>query len=628
MPQKLVLLVARFSNPLKDLAAVTLGWMCKERGIAFDALYAAPRSDGGIFSPHGSAVIGGRQALLVARALSQFETTVVKLDDSVLFDSYFRGGAVKILSFPGSLVALYRQFAAEIGLSLPTCAVAFQGGDLPAGLRYGMVKPVFAPDGHKLVDDRALEQHNIVPYAYLEAASRRALAVPLEASPAEIDALKDACVNQAWKVATAQADDSTWQQAGFAPQFAEAILSSDTLASFSFHMAEKWMDQAQAVDLYEPLLASHWLPFMLREQRLGVCSADMKEAADRLTPLALRKGQSVVYGRYAGGALRGAINDSDLFSMFRAGIAFEVTEPGRPSLTIFSHDPQPIPQPVQSPFDAAPSDEQLKNWAREGKILVALLTHSGELSHNDAIVNMLDLSATTGIKAGIGVHLARYTFDPESIEMMQTPVEEGGVLGVCEPVLHSAGYGMLTESIAEPERAADLMRRSRDEIARLAGERFAPRGVYCFSDAVPNRWDEQPGRLWAAVKQAGFSYLVSSVSFGEPRVLYADHEFIVLNQCGSLHYPYSPFVRIDTAADIAAWEEKLTAKGKPSWLVPVLDIPIYAYSNYLSLGDPFKHRGGLGQFYAFLLKGGNSGKLVSATPHTVARYARLIMNDE
>lgn len=210
---------------------------------------------------------------------------------------------------------------------------------------------------------------------------------------------------------------------------------------------------------------------------------------------------------------------------------------------------------------------------------------------------------------------------------MHTPVEEGGVLGLCEPVLHSAGYGILTEGIAEPERVADLMRRSRGEMARLAGERFAPRGVYCFCDAAPEQWHERPERLWAAVKRAGFTYLVSSVSFGEPRVLYADREFIVLNQCGSLHYPYSPFVRIDTAADIAAWEEKLVSAGKPSWLVPVLDIPIYGYSNYLSLGDPFKHRGGLGQFYAFLLQRGQSGKLVSATPHTIARYARLILNE-
>lgn len=239
------------------------------------------------------------------------------------------------------------------------------------------------------------------------------MALPLESNPEDIHRLKTAGVRQVWKVACADADDSTWQNAGYTPQPAEVILPGDTLSSFTFRMAAKWLEQAQAVDLYEPLLASHWLPFALRENRLMACSADMRDASDRLTPLALQKGQSVVYGRYAGGALRGAINDTDLFSLFRAGVAFEVTEPGRPSLTISSHDPRPIPQPALSPFDAEPTDDQLKDWARAGKILVSLLIHSGELSHNDAIVNMLDLSATTGVKAGIGVHLARYTFDPQ-----------------------------------------------------------------------------------------------------------------------------------------------------------------------------------------------------------------------
>lgn len=624
MPKKLVLLIARFSNPLKDLAAATLGWMCREGEIGFDVLYCAARSDGGIFSPHGAAVIGGRQALPVARALSQFETTVIKLDDTVLYDGLFHSGVVKMIHFSGSLVDLYTQFALEIGIPASSAVVAFQGQNLPAGLRYGMVKPVFAPEGHKVVDDRSHEQHNIVPFAYAEVTSRRALALPLEADANEITRLKSAGVQQVWTVADTEAERTAWENAGFRVQMAEVIAPEETLASFTFRMADKWLGQARAVDLYEPLLASHWLPFALRENRLMVCSADMKEAADRLTPLALKKNQSVVYGRYAGGALRGAINDTDLFSLFRAGVAFEVTEPGRPSLTIFSHDPQPIAQPVQSPFDLEPSDEQLRVWAGEGKILVSLLTHSGELSHTDAIVNMLDLSATTGVSAGIGVHLARYTFDPESIEMMHTPLDEGGVLGLCEPVLHSAGYGILTESLADPDIVAGLMRQSRDEMARLAGERFAPRGVYCFSDAIPEDWDARPEHLWQAIKEAGFSYLISSVSPGAPKVLHCDPDFIVLNQCGSLHYPYSPFVRIDTAADIAAWEKELVETGKPSWLVPVLDIPIYGYSNYLSLGDPFKHRGGLGQFYAFLLHGGESGRLISATPHTIARYARMI----
>jgi hypothetical protein len=59
-------------------------------------------------------------------------------------------------------------------------------------------------------------------------------------------------------------------------------------------------------------------------------------------------------------------------------------------------------------------------------------------------------------------------------------------------------------------------------------------------------------------------------------------------------------------------------------MIGVLDIPLYGYTRALSIPD--KHLGGvtLGHFFDYLMKGGERGRVVSATPHTIARYARLL----
>ena len=167
---------------------------------------------------------------------------------------------------------------------------------------------------------------------------------------------------------------------------------------------------------------------------------------------------------------------------------------------------------------------------------------------------------------------------------------------------------------------------ARQRIAHIAGERFVPRGVYCYLDAVPWQWEAPNVALWQAIQEAGFSYVISSVSAGTSRLLYRDGDFVVLSQTGGVHYPFSPFVRIDTVVDIIAEERRLINRRRAGWILAVLDTPIYAYSAYLSVGDPFKQRGGLGQFYKYIAGGGETGRLVSATPHTIARFARLAAN--
>ena len=250
----------------------------------------------------------------------------------------------------------------------------------------------------------------------------------------------------------------------------------------------------------------------------------------------------------------------------------------------------------------------------------------------------------TGVKLGIGVHAQRYAFDPNAVEAMQVPQEEGGALGLCEPVLHSTGLGIMVESLCPPATVASLMTAARARIADLAGERFVPRGVYCFCDAAPERWDAPEESLWKAIRDAGFAYVISTVRRGPDhpsQVLYRDpgSDFVVLSQVGYNCYPYSPFFRVELPVQFSTAERVVGARRggiggagagraavrqpRPGWMIGVLDIPLYGYTRALSIPSP-RHGGvTLGDFFGYILKGGEAGRVDSATPHTIARYARL-----
>ena len=587
---RLVLLLAKFDEPCRDLAAMTLGWMAKEAGVEFDVYYAADHKEGGLFSPHGSSVIGGHHTERIGRALAQFDTTVVRLGGVAVFDSLVRGGARKIIEAPASLTELYQLMARELGVALPTAAIAFGNtGEYPAA--------TFFP----------------------ECVYRKALAVSLQSNEEGIERLKRAGVKTVWVVAKADADVGAWKSAGMDVKHALDLAGADPV----LEVAQRWRAKAAAYDTLEPLVASYLLPLCIRENRLMLTYAkrsDGPKRRDQLLKLSEDMLQSYAFGRWYG--------DPELLPLAKRPMAYNVVEPHRHILTVFAQRPATMPQPEKSCFELEPSDEQLKAWAKEGKILATWMLHSGELSHDDAVLGFYDWSAMTKMKIGSGVHWQRYFYDPDAVEPMHVPVNEGGVLGLVEPVLHSTGAGIIWETAGDPTRIAALMKQSRGKIAELSGERFAPRGVYCFGDnhGQPREataiGDAQLA-VWKAIKEAGFEYVVTSILPGDSRILYRDGDFVVLNQagrwCGG-----SPFVRgfPDT---FAATEKKLAAAGQPGWLVGALDSPIHGSPIYM--GRPYGGKNPqprISDYYDYVQKGGATGKVISATPRTIARYARLI----
>jgi hypothetical protein len=585
---RLLLLVSRFDEPSRDLVAMTVGSLCRQAGVEFDLYYAADHQEGGLFAPHGSSVLGGHHATRIGRALAAFRTTVVRRGGTKIFDSLLRQGAEKILEAPESLVELYAAVATELGVAMPADAVAFAPTDVPL--------PVFFP----------------------ECVYRKAIAVPMTLSGDQIARLKASGVKRVWAVTGAKADLSAWNAAFEVKRAVDLEAKDPNLA-----VVETWIAGASAVDPLEPKLASYLLPWSIREDRLVLSYKDWSEAQrrrDQILGLTAGKGQAYAFGRWFG--------DAAIIPMSQHGMGLNVVEPCRHILTIFAKYPVRLPQPDKSCFELEPSDEQLRAWARQGKILATWVLHSGELSHDDAVLTFQDWSAMTKVRIGSGVHWQRYAFDPDAVEQMQVPVNEGGVLGLVEPVLHSLGNGIGWETSGDPAKLAAIMADSRRKIAAIAGEKQAPRGCYFFGDHHEQpKEGKTPGpaqiALWKAVRAAGFEYAITSVLPGDSRVLYREGDFVVLNQAARLCNG-SPFYRgfPDT---FAAVEKKLADAGKPGWMVGALDSPIHGSPIYL--GRPF---GGnnpqprIFDYYDYVQKGGATGRVISATPHTIARYARMI----
>ena len=123
------------------------------------------------------------------------------------------------------------------------------------------------------------------------------------------------------------------------------------------------------------------------------------------------------------------------------------------------------------------------------------------------------------------------------------------------------------------------------------------------------------------MKAAGFEYLITSILPGESRVLFRDGDFVVLNQAARKHQS-SPFVRGEPAS-FTETEKKLAEAGKPGWLVGAIDTPIHGSPIYV--GRTYQGKAPrINEFYDYVQKHGATGKVISATPRTVARYARLL----
>jgi hypothetical protein len=126
--------------------------------------------------------------------------------------------------------------------------------------------------------------------------------------------------------------------------------------------------------------------------------------------------------------------------------------------------------------------------------------------------------------------------------------------------------------------------------------------------------------LAAAVRDSGFSYMLTKSGFGDPpRAVYRDGDFVALNYTAGRWDGWTPFETVNHVADLRRAERRLLARRSPGWLLGSIDSCLWTFTGELWQAGP-----GLAAIARFVAGGGASGRLVNVAPRVLARYARML----
>jgi len=395
----------------------------------------------------------------------------------------------------------------------------------------------------------------------------------------------------------------------------DTIRDDDTQAAISIRRANRWKSQAKGVVWADPAMLAAIYARVCREKRvpfferefdnhpaLGSFKGRMSHAIDAASKFACEVGNKVIVGR--------GVWDGDIIWISQAGCCIQIMDPRRPAFPVVETVYHPWTKTGRTVFDDEPSDGQLERWASEGKVLTSLIWHSGEVAHNEGMLNLIDLAAFGKLKMGIGVHLARYQTMPQFWELINVPRERGGVKGSIEPVLHSGGMGVLAEHHCPADDLKNHIHTSLAGIEQITGGEAVPKGYYAFLD-TDFGFTKQDKPKWDAAAENGLEYFVSSALYGRNRVLYQKGRFTVINQtlANGKHNAFSPFLRfID--------ESHIGDASSPGWLLGAKDTPVVAFSPHVWAEGATK--------FMKIVERLTQGKCVNVTPHVIARYAALL----
>lgn len=432
-----------------------------------------------------------------------------------------------------------------------------------------------------------------------------------------------------------------------------------TYAEVTAELQQRHAGWGRGILLGDPHLVAAHAP---KAARLHLVPLYGKPQVDVLTrtDAAVRAATEPVYGRQ--------YDDRDFFALARAGHGLQVIDPTPPfdSASTLVHDSS-----VGDDRADEPHDDQLARWADEGRVLTTLLFWGGMIREAECYPPILDLLAATGLRAGIVVTVDSVRhLPPSSLSLLAEPVDRGGVGGLAELLVGSTGFGVAAESDLPAGVLASSLERAREELADVLPSALQPRGWWPLLDTSlqPHRtrmigrkgrrpvvrytlpsnekaraliggllwrthaypWFEErrpydhvrPGALLPsvaeAVRDAGFEYMWTKAGFGSSEVVHADGAFVALPFTAGNWDGWSPFFTVSSLADVVKAERGRKRVDRPGWLVSTIDTPLWL------LSGERQRASWLHAVAERLVAGGTSGRLVNATPGTIARYARLL----
>ena len=470
---RLLLFVASADHPHRDAACATLAWVAAQEGKLFECYYGAQATGGHYGGGHpgqvppaalrGGTFTGGHHLEQLYLLFQLFDCEAACLGPTVLDGSLLESG-VALRTRAGEIAPFYKEVFASSPAQWPNHLLVIGDGGRPQGVPLGA-------------------------YAFPEVFHRRALAI------AAGDAAALSELSPSMEV------EHLWDPAGRAQDGVTVDSPPDvSVAAQTRWMAERWEREGRGFMLADPELAGRWTPTALREGWLPVFGLPQTDVIGALG--ARLAAGDVVFGRQQ--------NDRDFQELSRAGVAFQLIDPGRPPFPVVKaascHRPL-LPAPAG---ETDPSDADLRAWADEGRILSSPLFWTGMIRELENLYALADVFSLSGVAAGLILTSASFEYMPRPpLTLAYVPRDEGGLAPRIEVLLASGGAGAFLESETPPARFAAVLNTSVEKLAQLLGGRDrVPRGWWGVMDAAleprrPPRLTSEPRAPYVKIRYRG-----------------------------------------------------------------------------------------------------------------------------
>jgi len=608
--KKLLFLLTDAKYGISMPITATLAWLAKERRINFDAYFvgrSAPEVVLDSFPEHyrkfvreglppeevGLGFLGGVAPFQESHIVDVYSILncydVIACTNAVearRFWSSLKSLGKKIISMrkPEEVASFYHDAFSYFNMKLPEKAVM-------------VLSTPFQLKGILLIES----------YCYPDIFFSKKLGLDTSIPGGELDKLQKLGLKEISLLYCPENTASKLEQQGFRTRIVDAIKPGDTYGTVTKRIFERWKDRAEGVAYGDPNLTLYWTPFFCYNNLISIFDFDWQNFASTVAECADQTNSTVIWGRQ--------LWDDFIPLLSKHDKIFAIIDAASPAATIKGRTPY-VPAPiVENPWSNELSDDHLLQKAKEGCIAATILLYAGDVRHLTIAPNLFPLAALMRTKVGVAVPVNFYEYIPEWMDDVYIPYEDGGSMPYVEPMICSAGLGVATEAkgYLSERTLTESLRKTREQISKQWGEASVPIGYYPFQDACPFYKHDTAEPQFEAVRSAGFQYCVTYKNEGKfPEVVYEKDGFVAVNQQNT-HWARSPL------EDLQKWEEKILNKGEPGWIIVSIDSPFFGFMFY-----EMKSGKMLIDAMNFIKKGGSSGKLFSATPHEIVRYAEII----
>lgn len=460
MKRKLLLYLSKLDLDGNVAIASTLAWLAKSQGYFFDNYYDSYHQ--GIHFPGGDSrnlELGQLTGGMVSgdRHFEEFYFTLLNFDVSIIcFGETIFLSCIKNLDLP--IVVVSEEIAVIYEKT-------FRYLDVPSPANIVMTGSNF---GGPLAGLEA--------YLYPEIYYRQAIGVPDSISKKELAGL----CQEGGKIFSLYADEIVISQLierGYDIEVIDLLKENDDYFSITKRIALRWKEMSKGWILGDPTLVSHWVPRACEEDLVPIYSVPQDKILTQMGNLISSKGK-VIYGRQ--------YSDRDFFELSKLNQCLQVIDPCRPAFQSVKHVEYAwhSDQNEEGFCDSEYSDEELRQFACEGKILVSLMFWSGMIREVENFHNLMDLFAMTRLRCGLVVTAQSYEYMMHSpFELLTIPLEQGGVYPLVEPVLGSCGIGVGIESYMTNDRLqANLDDALSRILQKVKKESWLPRGWWPTMD--------------------------------------------------------------------------------------------------------------------------------------------------